>query len=64
MTSVVASELIRLKMVVFRLLVVVAITAISNAAPTAIKRALHEERRTPSDWVKGSRIEGSAILPM
>ncbi|TVY80551.1 Aorsin [Lachnellula suecica] len=52
-------------MVALQTLLVVALAALSNAAPTTSKNVLHEERRTPSaDWIKGSRIEGSAILPM
>lgn len=49
----------------FQLAIVAAIAALSNAAPTSVKHALHEKRQTPSlDWVKGARIESSAILPM
>ena len=48
-----------------RLTIVAAIAALTNAAPASIKHALHEKRQTPSlDWVQGTRIEGSAILPM
>jgi tripeptidyl-peptidase-1 len=46
-------------------IVVLAIAAIANAAPSANKHVLHEKRSMPpSDWVKGARIEGSAIVPM
>lgn len=52
-------------MLVFQFALVAALTAFSNAAPTTIKYVLHEERQTPSsDWIKGARIEGDAILPM
>jgi tripeptidyl-peptidase-1 len=52
-------------MLVLQLTVVAAIAAISNAAPAILRHAVHEERSTPArDWVKGARIEGSAILPM
>jgi len=43
----------------------VALATFVNAAPAAFKHAVHEERSAPSkDWIKGARIEGSAILPM
>jgi tripeptidyl-peptidase-1 len=52
-------------MLVLQFAVVAAIATLSNAAPASLKHALHEERQTPaSDWAKGARIEGSAILPM
>ncbi|TGO32531.1 hypothetical protein BHYA_0309g00090 [Botrytis hyacinthi] len=42
-----------------------AIAAIVNAAPSSVKHVVHEKRNAPpSDWVKGSRLEGSAIVPM
>lgn len=42
-----------------------AIAAIANAAPSSTKHVVHEKRNAPpSDWVKGDRIEGSAIVPM
>jgi len=45
--------------------VVAAIAALVNSAPAPIKHVLHEERSVHSrDWVKGSRIEKSAIIPM
>lgn len=48
-----------------KLAIVVAIAALSNAAPAPIKHALHEKRAAPlSNWVKVARIESSAILPM
>lgn len=46
-------------------LVAAAIATLSSAAPATFRHVLHEERKTPaSDWVKGARIEGSAVLPM
>ncbi|KAM3067871.1 hypothetical protein ACMFMG_011355 [Clarireedia jacksonii] len=46
-------------------IVVLAIAAIAHAAPSPNKHVLHEKRNAPpSDWVKGARIEGSAIVPM
>ncbi len=46
-------------------LALVALAVVTNAAPAPLKHAVHEERQAPSsDWVKGARIEGSAILPM
>jgi tripeptidyl-peptidase-1 len=45
--------------------VVVAIAVLASSAPASIKHVLHEERQfPPSDYRKGTRIEGSAILPM
>ncbi|KAG4030402.1 hypothetical protein MFRU_012g01380 [Monilinia fructicola] len=42
-----------------------AIVALASAAPSSVKHVVHEKRNAPpSDWVKGSRIEGSAIVPM
>lgn len=41
-----------------------ALTALAVAAPSA-RHVLHEKRERPAaDWVKGTRIEGSAILPI
>jgi len=52
-------------MLVLRFSVIAALTALSSAAPATLRHVLHEERsRQASDWVKGARIEGSAILPM
>jgi tripeptidyl-peptidase-1 len=52
-------------MMFFQLTVVAALGALSTAVPTTVKHVLHEERLTPSrDWIKSSRIEGSAIIPM
>lgn len=46
-------------------LVLVALVASANAVPAPFKHRVHEERQAPSsDWVKGARIEGNAILPM
>jgi tripeptidyl-peptidase-1 len=47
--------------------VLAAIAALVNAAPSPspLKHVLHEERSSPArDWVKGARIESSAIIPM
>jgi len=49
--------------------VVAAVVACASAAPAPAsirpKHVLHEYRSKPaSDWVKGSRIESDAILPM
>ena len=45
--------------------VAAAIVSLTCAAPASIKHVLHEERQSPpSDYRKGARIEGSAILPM
>ena len=42
-----------------------ALTALAVAAPSPARHVLHEKRNRPAtDWVKGSRIEGSAILPI
>ncbi len=52
-------------MLVLQFAIVAAIAAFSNAAPASIKHVLHERRETPAlDWVKGARIEASAVLPM
>lgn len=49
----------------FQLTAVAALAALSAAAPTTVKHVLHEERPSPSrDWIKTSRIEGSAIIPV
>jgi tripeptidyl-peptidase-1 len=46
-------------------LAVVALVALASAAPAPGKRVVHEKREKPaSDWLRGSRIEGSAILPI
>ena len=47
-------------------IVLVALAALSSAAPASIsKHVLHEVRPRPaSDWVKGARVESTAILPM
>ncbi len=49
-----------------RLAAVAAAVLLANAAPApGFKHVLHEERSAPaSDWVKGAKIEGAAILPM
>jgi tripeptidyl-peptidase-1 len=48
-----------------KLSVLVGIAALVGAAPAPIKHVLHEKRETASlDWVKGARIEKSAIIPM
>jgi tripeptidyl-peptidase I len=48
-----------------KLYVVAAIAALVNAAPAPIKHVLHEERTILSrDWIKGARIEKSAVIPM
>ncbi|KAF4963087.1 hypothetical protein F66182_18143, partial [Fusarium sp. NRRL 66182] len=42
-----------------------ALTALAVAAPSPARHVLHEKRDRPAtDWVKGTRIEGSAILPI
>uniref|UniRef100_A0A093V056 Aorsin n=1 Tax=Talaromyces marneffei PM1 TaxID=1077442 RepID=A0A093V056_TALMA len=42
-----------------------ALTALAVAAPSPAKHVLHEKReRVSTDWVKGARIERSAILPI
>jgi len=54
-----------LKMLALQFAIVAAIAAFSDAAPAPVKHVLHEARQMPtSDWVKGARIEGSAVLPM
>lgn len=48
----------------FNLALVAAVATFVDAAP-GFKHALHEKRESPaSDWVKTSRIESTAILPM
>jgi tripeptidyl-peptidase-1 len=52
-------------MIGFPLVIVVAIAALSQAAPAPNKHVLHEKRQSPSsDWIRGARIEDNAILPM
>ncbi|KAH8812458.1 Pro-kumamolisin, activation domain-containing protein [Xylogone sp. PMI_703] len=53
-------------MLFLQLTAVATLAALSAAAPTtATKHVLHEERVNPHrDWIKSSRIEGSAIIPM
>lgn len=52
-------------MFVPQFVVVAAIAALASAAPASIKHVLHEERQfPPSDYKKGARIEGSAVLPL
>jgi tripeptidyl-peptidase-1 len=52
-------------MLVPQFVLVAAMAALSSAAPASIKHVLHEERQSPpSDWRKGARIEGNAVLPM
>lgn len=52
-------------MLVPQFAVIAALAALSSAAPASIKHVLHEERRSPlSDYVRGARIKGSAVLPM
>lgn len=42
-----------------------ALTVLAVAAPSPARHVLHEKRSNPaSDWVKGARIESSAILPI
>ena len=52
-------------MLVPQFVVVAALAALSSAAPASTKHVLHEERGSPlSDYVRGARIESSAVLPM
>ncbi|PYH95640.1 subtilisin-like protein [Aspergillus ellipticus CBS 707.79] len=52
-------------MLIRQLAVALAITALSEAVPTSVKHVLHEKRHKPAaDWVKGSRVDSDAILPM
>jgi tripeptidyl-peptidase-1 len=45
--------------------IVAAIAVLVNAAPAPLKHVLHEERsKHPRDWVKGARIEKTAVIPM
>lgn len=47
-------------------LVVVAIAAFTtDAVPVVVNHVVHERRDAPgSDWVKSTRIEAGAVLPM
>lgn len=48
-----------------KLSVAAALVALVNAAPAPIKHVVHEERTIASrDWIKGVRIEKSAVIPM
>ncbi|KAH7369691.1 protease S8 tripeptidyl peptidase-like protein I [Rhexocercosporidium sp. MPI-PUGE-AT-0058] len=48
-----------------KLSAVLSLAALCNAAPSPIKHVLHEERAVESrDWVRGARLEKSAIVPM
>ena len=50
---------------IVKLSVVAAIAALVNAAPAPSSHVVHEERTILSqDWVKGARIEKSAVIPM
>ncbi|KAH8703187.1 putative protease S8 tripeptidyl peptidase I [Talaromyces proteolyticus] len=52
-------------MIFLQLAVVSALAALSVAAPSPARHILHEKRHRPStDWVKTSRVESSAILPI
>ncbi|MCJ1476780.1 hypothetical protein MMC13_005449 [Lambiella insularis] len=52
-------------MLLLRVAFVVLSFAFSNAAPAPSAPSWHEGRDAPAaDWVKGARVEGSAILPM
>jgi tripeptidyl-peptidase-1 len=54
-------------MLVLQFAVLAAIAALSNAAPapSQVRHVVHEERKMPaSDWVKSTRIEADAVLPM
>jgi tripeptidyl-peptidase I len=45
--------------------IVAAIAALVHAAPAPLKHVVHEERSMPPrDWVKGARIEKTAVIPM
>jgi tripeptidyl-peptidase-1 len=45
--------------------VLTALAALVNAAPAPISHVVHEERSVPSkDWMKGARIEKSAVIPL
>ena len=48
-----------------KLSAVLSIAALCSAAPSPVKHVLHEERAVESrDWIKGSRLEKSAIILM
>lgn len=48
-----------------KLSTVLRLAALCTAAPSPIKHVLHEERAVESkDWVRGPRLEKSAIVPM
>ncbi|KAL2072472.1 hypothetical protein VTL71DRAFT_11815 [Oculimacula yallundae] len=48
-----------------KLSAVLSFAALCNAAPSPIKHVLHEERAVESrDWVRGARLEKSAMVPM
>ena len=50
---------------IVKLSVVAAIAVLVNAAPAPSSHVVHEERTILSrDWVKGARIEKSAVIPM
>jgi len=52
-------------MLLSRVCVALAIAAITGAVPAPIKHVLHEKRERHSyDWVKGARVESSAVLPV
>jgi tripeptidyl-peptidase-1 len=54
-------------MLVLPVTVLAAIAAVAHGAPAPApaRLVLHEERQSAaSDWVKGARIEGDAVLPM
>ncbi|KAI6713018.1 protease S8 tripeptidyl peptidase I (secreted protein) [Marssonina coronariae] len=46
-------------------LAILGFAALGNPAPSSIKHVLHEERAVQNgDWVRGARLEKSAVLPM
>ncbi|PBP20191.1 hypothetical protein BUE80_DR009055 [Diplocarpon rosae] len=48
-----------------KLSAILGLAALFNAAPSPLKHVIHEERAVENrDWVRGSRLEKSAILPM
>ena len=52
-------------MLVRQVCIALAIAALSGAAPAPIKHVVHEKReRHSSEWVKGDRVEGDAVLPI
>ncbi|OQD73962.1 hypothetical protein PENDEC_c013G01858 [Penicillium decumbens] len=52
-------------MLLSRVCVALAIADITGAVPAPIKHVLHEKRERHSyDWVKGARVESSAVLPV